>query len=336
VSGGDGNDSITTGDGDDLLTYSDDLTPTGYDTVDGGAGFDELRALSDSTIIRVTAMTGIERISSGGFAGVGLYAGDGNDILDLSAVQMVGITAIKGGKGNDTIVGSTGNDTIFGGAGNDSLSGGAGDDVFRIGKPSGMDRFDGGAGANRIEAALDYARIGLESISNVQLISSAGYAHARIVGNGLANSLNLSGVQTSGIELIELGVGNDTLVGSDSADVILGGAGADVLSGGGGADSFVYTSITESRLSRFDRILDFTSGVDTVNLQGIDANTNLTGDQAFTLIGNSPFHGIAGELRVFQAAGATCVRGDVNGDSIADFDIRFVAGLSMVTGDFIL
>lgn len=336
VRGGDGNDSIATGDGDDLLTYDDDVTPTGYDTVDGGAGFDELRALSGGTIIRVSSLSGIERISSDGFAEVGLYAGDGNDTLDLSAVQMVGITAVKGGRGNDTITGSAGDDTIFGGAGNDSLAGGAGDDVFRIGKPSGMDRIDGGTGSNRIEAAIEYARIGLDAISNVQLISSAGHAHARIVGNGLANTLDLSGVQTAGIELIELGGGNDTLVGSASADAILGGAGADILSGGAGADSFVYTAITESKPGRFDRILDFTSGVDTVNLQGIDANTTLAGDQAFTLIGNSPFSGIAGELRVFQAGGETRLRGDVNGDGIADFDIRFVAGLSMTTGDFIL
>lgn len=336
INGGDGNDLIASGSGDDILRYVGDALPSGYDTVDGGAGFDQILALANDTIIRVSSFSGIERISGGGFSNVGLYAGDGADLLDLSGVEVVGIAVIKGGKGNDTIIGSTGDDTIFGGAGNDSLSGGAGNDVFRIGKPSAMDRIDGGSGSNRIEAATDYARIGLDTIANIQLISSAGYAHAWIVGTSAANSLDLQGIQTSGIERIDLGGGNDTLVGSASADVIVGGTGADVLSGGTGADQFSYTALNQSRGASRDQILDFTTGEDRVDLHALDADANLTGDQAFTLIGNSAFHGVAGELRVFQIGAATCIRGDVNGDAIADFDIRLAAGLTLSASDFIL
>lgn len=336
IHGGEGNDLIVSGSGDDLLTYTGDLIPTGYDTVDGGAGFDEVRALSADTVIRISSLAGIERISAGGFANVGLYAGDGADVLDFSAIELVGIAAIKGGKGNDTITGSAGNDTIFGGAGNDSLSGGAGDDVFRIGKPSGMDRFDGGAGYNRVEAAVDYARIGIAAMTNIQQISSGGFSHVSIVGSAAADNLDLGNAALTGIESILLGAGNDTLVGSASADVIVGGAGADLLTGGGGADHFVFNLSTESRIGRYDRILDFTAGQDALDLHAIDADIGTPGDEAFTLIGNSPFHGIAGELRVFQGGGMTCVRGDLNGDGIADFDIRLQAGLSLSASDFIL
>jgi Ca2+-binding RTX toxin-like protein len=336
IHGGDGNDLIASGSGDDLLTYTDDLIPTGYDTVDGGAGFDEILALSAGTIIRISSLTGIERISAGGFANVGLYAGDGADTLDFSALDLVGIAAIKGGKGNDTITGSAGNDTIFGGAGNDSLAGGAGDDVFLIGKPSAMDRFDGGTGTNRILAASDYARIGITSITNIQEIGSGGYAQVVITGSAAADNLDFGSVQLTGIDSIVLGVGNDTLVGSSSADVIVGGAGADLLTGGAGADRFVFNLSTESRMGRYDRILDFTSGQDFLDLHTIDADSSTPGDQAFILIGSSAFHGIAGELRVFQYGGMTCIRGDLNGDGRADFDIRLQAGLSLSASDFIL
>ena len=224
----------------------------------------------------------------------------------------------------------------FGGAGNDSLAGGDGDDVFRIGKPSGMDRFDGGTGTNRIEAAIDYARIGIAAMTNIQQIGSAGFAHVSIVGSPLADSLDLGSVQLTGIESILLGAGNDTLVGSASGDVIVGGAGADLLTGGDGADRFVFTLATDSRIGRYDRILDFTTGQDLIDLHAIDADSNTPGDQSFTLIGSSAFHGIAGELRVFQAAGMTCLRGDLNGDGFPDFDIRLQAGLSLSAGDFIL
>ncbi len=336
IKGGDGSDTVSSGSGDDILSYAGDALPSGYDTVDGGAGFDQIIALADDTIIRISGISGVEQISAGGFANVGFFAGDGADLLDFSSVDLVGIATIKGGKGNDTIIGSTGDDTIFGGAGNDSLSGGAGNDVFRIGKPSGMDSFDGGAGTNRIEAALDYARIGISAIANIQQISNNGFAHTMVVGSTLADTLDLGSVQLTGVESISLGAGNDTLVGSSAADTIIGGAGADQLSGGGGADHFVFNLYTESRLGRYDRILDFTSGQDVIDVHAIDADTLTTGDQAFTLIGNSAFHGIAGELRVFQGGGMTCIRGDLNGDGLADFDIRLATGMTLTTGDFIL
>ncbi len=237
IKGGDGSDTVSSGSGDDILSYAGDALPSGYDTVDGGAGFDQIIALADDTIIRISGISGVEQISAGGFANVGFFAGDGADLLDFSSVDLVGIATIKGGKGNDTIIGSTGDDTIFGGAGNDSLSGGAGNDVFRIGKPSGMDSFDGGAGTNRIEAALDYARIGISAIANIQQISNNGFAHTMVVGSTLADTLDLGSVQLTGVESISLGAGNDTLVGSSAADTIIGGAGADQLSGGGGGRS---------------------------------------------------------------------------------------------------
>lgn len=85
-------------------------------------------------------------------------------------------------------------------------------------------------------------------------------------------------------------------------------------------------------MSSADIIKDFRRGSDHIDLRDIDANTKLTGNQAFTFIGKSAFHGKAGELRFADGMAA----GDTNGDKIADFGIK-VAGLSaMSKGDFYL
>lgn len=63
--------------------------------------------------------------------------------------------------------------------------------------------------------------------------------------------------------------GNDRLIGNRGRDVLSGGDGDDVMTGGGGADVFVFTAE-----DYFDSntITDFKSGVDRIDLSGIDPN----------------------------------------------------------------
>jgi serralysin len=90
---------------------------------------------------------------------------------------------------------------------------------------------------------------------------------------------------------------------------------------------FRYQDIAESTNAAPDHILDFTSNVDKIDLHLIDANTNVSGDQAFTFIGASAFDGHAGELRAVDSGlGYYNVEGDVNGDGIADFTIHVTMG----------
>jgi serralysin len=126
--------------------------------------------------------------------------------------------------------------------------------------------------------------------------------------------------------------GNDTLYGLDGNDVLIGGVGKDTLIGGNGADTFDFNLITESRGSTIDTISDFVRGIDHIDLRSIDASTKASGNQAFSFIGASAFSGKAGQLK-FSAG---TVSGDVNGDKVADFQIK-VAGLSKLDkGDFYL
>jgi serralysin len=113
---------------------------------------------------------------------------------------------------------------------------------------------------------------------------------------------------------------------------LAGLAGADQLVGGDGQDAFVFTSVNDSLPGAMDTIWDFVSGIDTIDLQRIDANFNMGGNQAFTFINGGNFSNAAGELN-FQNE---ILSADVNGDGIADLQI-LVAGVStLLDGDFIL
>ena len=265
LNGGDGNDSITSGDGDDSVSGGDgnDVfrvsgSTSGHDYVDGGAGSDTITATANSTWITLRSVANVETITSGGYTGV--YIGgsdDGNEALDFTSVTLSGITAIDGGGGNDSIIGSStantiwgseGNDTLDGGSGNDSLTGGEGDDsilggdgndvILDAGYSGGYDNVDGGSGSDTITAYSNNTTIGLRSVANVETITSGGYSTVYIGGtddNG--ESWDFTSVALSGITAIDGGGGNDSIIGSSTANTIWGSEGNDTLSGGGGNDS---------------------------------------------------------------------------------------------------
>lgn len=151
------------------------------------------------------------------------------------------------------------------------------------------------------------------------------------------------------------GGGNDTIYGRGSNDVILGGSGnddirggsgsdrltgdlgADKLRGGSSGDTFIFKSTLETPVGTTSRdsIVDFERGSDKIDLSGIDARTNLTGDQAFSWIGYTSFTGVSGQLR----GNGSVIEGDINGDRIADFAIGVTGNLQSIVlsgSDFIL
>jgi serralysin len=141
--------------------------------------------------------------------------------------------------------------------------------------------------------------------------------------NGSGGDDLLSG--GDGGDTLRGGAGNDMLSGGAGVDGITGGSGRDVLTGGGGTDYFIFKSVLDSPFGAGrDRITDFTTGQDHIDLDDIDANNLISGNQAFMFIGSNDFTGIAGQLRVVAttALNATFVSGDINGDRIVDFQIE--------------
>ena len=130
VDGGAGNDLISTDGGDDVILYA---TGRGADTIDGGEGIDTVRITSATLRLTSDAFanwTNVEVIdASAATGGATLVATAAADVLDLSALTLIGM-AIDAGNGNDTVTGSAGDDTIIGGNGADVLAGGPGGDTF--------------------------------------------------------------------------------------------------------------------------------------------------------------------------------------------------------------
>lgn len=181
-------------------------------------------------------------------------------------VGNVGDNRIWGGSGNDTLVGGDGADTLSGGGGSDTVSfdtstsgvtasltrGSAGDasgDVYlsiehMIGS-SASDRLTGNSLGNRIQGGNGHDTL------------SGGAGNDALWGQNGNDSLRGG----SGADALYGGAGTDRLFGDSGNDVLTGGAGRDTLTGGTGADRFHFTS----RSDLGDRVMDFTSRVDTLS-----------------------------------------------------------------------
>lgn len=132
------------------------------------------------------------------------------------------------------------------------------------------------------------------------------------------------------------GVGRDQIDGGAGNDIINGGADRDDLTGGAGADTFKYYLASESTATALDRIRDFdASQGDKIDISLIDANTLVGGNNDFVV--SASLTGIAGQLVIVTiSAGVYQIRGDVNGDGVADLQIEVKAKSPLTAADLLL
>lgn len=156
----------------------------------------------------------------------------------------------------------------------------------------------------------------------------------------------------SGADALYGGNGNDILWGGTNSDILKGEIGIDVLIGGEGADRlyggtdidrdiFDFNLCTESTNLVRDRIYNFKSGVDRVDLAGIDARAGTSANEAFKgFTGVTPTAYSAWYLKADAdgdgARDDLLLRADVNGNMIADFEVAIVNAALLVRGDLIL
>jgi D-alanyl-D-alanine carboxypeptidase len=188
--------------------------------------------------------------------------------------------------------------------------------------------------SNTIDIARDFAAANLKDNlilglgGNDKLLGGAG--NDRLDG-GIGKD-HLHG--RDGNDRLEGGHGGDRLSGGMGDDTLVGGQGRDVLTGGAGADVFVFRSIVDSPTGRGrDRIVDFESGVDQIDLSEIDL-----GDAAqdFTWLATADFSGQAGELRYMQTHGGVRVLADLDGDGLSDMSFAIACIRQIGIEDFIL
>jgi Ca2+-binding RTX toxin-like protein len=336
LDGGAGNDVLDAGAGNDTLLGGD-----GTDILIGGLGTDILNGGTGDDLVDYTdAAAGFVNVN----LATGTASGDGTDTLisieDVigsdGADIIVGSTAdneLTGGLGNDNLSGGGGADILFAGTGDDTVDAGDGDDIIIGGDGAGNDKYIGGAGTDTVKYTSATAAITVDLVKGTAT-SAAGKDAAKIGTDTL-----------SGIENVIAGNYNDIVKGNTGSNVLNGGLGSDSLYGGVDKvkDVFDFNTITESKVGTTrDKVYDFITKIDKIDLSGIDANTATakTGDQAFlfnstTAKANSVWYA-AKDVDGSTATKDVIVYGDVNGDAKADFEIGLVGVTSIAATDFVL
>ncbi|HEU0098612.1 MAG TPA: calcium-binding protein [Allosphingosinicella sp.] len=354
INGLDGDDTLFGYDGDDWLDGG-----LGADTMYGGLGndyyivddagdvVDEASGEGNDTVrttlasyILTANVEYLEFVGSGDFTGEGnelnnqIYGAAGNDVL----YGYDGHDALWGNDGDDSLYGGSGHDTLIGGLGADYMEGNDGDDAYMVDdvgdtvvELSGEGDFD-----------IVYTSVSTYTLPNeIENLYWNSYGSFNGTGNALNNIINSGGSNDvlsggDGDDELRSSAGNDILDGGDGNDYLNGSAGADTYTGGAGSDLIQIGFFESGNGVNADRITDFATGVDTIDVSLWDANRLVAGNQAFTWIGGSAFSGTAGELRTYFDGVDTWVQADRNGDMIADFEILFDGSVSLAGSDFIL
>lgn len=201
--------------GNDTITLDELNSPLPRAMLFGGAGNDVL---------------------TGGSGNDFLFGQAGNDILNGKG----GSDVLLGGLDNDVLVGGAGNDQSFGESGNDRLIWNPGDDTDLNEGGNGIDTIEvnGGNGDETFSVTANGTRVRFDRLSPAPFSLDIGTSENLVVNmNGGNDSFSATGDLAALIKLtVDGGSGNDTILGSNGADLLLGGDGNDFVDGQGGDD----------------------------------------------------------------------------------------------------
>jgi Ca2+-binding RTX toxin-like protein len=273
------------------------------DTLLGGAAADLLAGEGGDDVLR--GEDGDDLLTGGDGADT-MSGGVGDDELHGSA----GDDMLFGNAGADMVHGEAGNDFIEGGVGDDKAWGGEGDDTVIAIAADGNDQYWGNEGSD----TLDY------SVATGNLTVD--------LGNGFMGRGQIAG--NAGTDVI---YGFENFVGGSGHDVVTATTSVNVMDGGTGNDTFRFQS---SAAAHGDTIYGFAPG-DKIDFSAIDAKAEMGGKQVFALTGGSTLTA-AGQVAVSNdvrdGAEVTLVRGNVDGDADAEFELTIMGRHNLTTSDF--
>ena len=304
------------GDATILGTAGDDADlrgTAGNDRIDGGFGNDKMTGgAGNDTYLIDSALDNVVEEAIGGFdtivstVSVSLLASNVEN-LTLSGNRSIDGT---GNSLNNFMVGNAFANKLDGRLGSDRMYGGGGNDTYYLNLATDVVSENAGEGTDTVRSQIDY-KLGAY-VENLMLLKGAT--------KGAGNALN------------------NHVTGNGAANIIIGGGGHDVLTGGNGKDIFDFNRVKD--IGRFagarDRITDFKHSFDKIDLATMDADTQRSGNSAFSFIGSRGFSGDAGELHFQYRGSKTIVSGDVNGDKVADFQLQLDGHKTLFASDFIL
>lgn len=366
LTGGNGNDEIVTGEGDDIVDGGNDAdviqTYGGDDIVDGGSARDRIDTSSGDDIIR--AGPGDDSVDGG--PGVDFMWGQGGD------------DRMRGGPGYDPLAlfptnqRATiealldGGDLISGGPGSDDLDGNFGSDIVDGGDiPLSASTTPKVATAITVEALLNgeiqsitvdrfdvQPPTGAEievSCASGPLATSGGSEDADVITGGPDRDYMFGG---DGHDLIDGGGGGDVMCGRNGDDILIGDGGAadagpDEMRGGigrdrifgEGGDDQIQGDHNADMIRGGDGDDDIDGGPDADLLMGEGGNDTINGEGTSEIVDPAlviPDVISSGDDRVIECAATTLIvngKFDVDDDLTDDVgDTGFVEGLRVDAG----
>lgn len=240
INGGAGDDQLVGGAGADTINGGD-----GNDTISGGTGNNAINGGLGSDTVIYWGETGKVTVNLGAAATVSATIAAGvNAVLNPAHTDtLTGVENISSGSGADAITGSASDNVLSGGGGNDVISGGAGNDLILGG--AGVNTLDGGLGVDTVS----FADIALTPVMPVFNPVTMTWTTPAVVGatlNLAVGSVTVAGVAggtAANFENVVGTTGNDTLTGNALDNVLDGGAGNDTMTGGNGNDTYVVDNI---------------------------------------------------------------------------------------------
>ena len=205
ANGGDGADTLVGGGGADILAGG-----PGDDVLQGGDGSDQLQGGLGTNTVSYEDRGPTEGVSAS------LNSGIGGQQLTMEVDQLILISNLIGGDGDDVLTGDGLVNTLIGGAGDDTLAGLGGDD-----------RLLPGAGAGSTDGGAD---VDVVSFEDAPVVLGGVTVTARLAAPG---SADVAG-ETQGLANVE------NIIGSPGADVLIGDTGDNDLTGGAGSDTVSY------------------------------------------------------------------------------------------------
>ncbi|MFC5068709.1 peroxidase family protein [Flaviflagellibacter deserti] len=322
TSGDDDDDDDTTGEDDDDTTVPPPPVQPGVgtalaDVLVGTAAADNLIGLASDDVI----------MGHGGDDAI--VAGEGNDFVNGGE----GRDVISANAGDDHVFGGGAADMIYGDAGDDRLFGDAGDDLINAG--AGSDTVVGGAGNDLFVAEVgdgNDSYFGDEPNGGTGIDTLDMSAITAAITVDLGTGVGGHGSTTSAQSGTDALWGVENVIGGSGADSITASEAVNVMDGGAGNDTFRFLS---AAAANGDTIVNFQVG-DQVDLTGIDANSGVTGNQAFSLVAGPTFTAAA-QLMVSYETRAdgdyTVIQGNTGGDNTADFKLSLKGTHEFVPDD---
>jgi Ca2+-binding RTX toxin-like protein len=225
LSGQNGNDTLYGKEGSDVLGGGEN-----NDLLFGGTNILFGASDSDASADQLSGGTGDDSLDGGGgadilYGGAGadtLFGGTENDLLLGDTNLSTGAAVSPAEQASDSLSGGDGDDTLDGGGGIDTLLGGKGNDLVYIRSAQDVVCENIGEGYDTLIANIDINLLSV-AYANFEAVALYGTANNTIGGSNSANILYGN-------------VGDNTLVGLIGNDSLYGGAGRDSLDAGEGND----------------------------------------------------------------------------------------------------